>query len=366
MLAPAGASAPEWADRACALLAPYPALLLAVSGGPDSVALMLLAAHYLSSGDRRLAVATVDHGLRDGSAQEAKQVGAWAQALALPHHLLTWRGPRPATRIQERARLARYQLLAQCAATLGDAAIVTAHHADDQAETILFRMTRGSGVAGLAGMSRISHWENTAILRPLLDVPKTALEAFCQAAGHDFFRDPSNADNKYARARLRTLAPTLAAQGLDREALLRLGARAARADEALVHCTATLRRQAIRHADDVSAQFDKATLAAATPEILRRLIGREIGRLAPKAPLRLERLERLADQLHASFAAGVAWRGTMAGLIVESRADALMLRPAPPRSRPGDRARPTTTSVAGAPAAAMLQDASLGKKPCGA
>lgn len=335
MLTPTSAPAPDWADRARARLAPYPTLLLAVSGGPDSVALMLLAAQSLSGGDRRLAVATVDHGLREGSAQEAEQVGAWARALDLPHHVLTWQGPRPATRIQERARLARYRLLAQCAATLGDAAIVTAHHADDQAETILFRMMRGSGVAGLAGMSRISHLENTAILRPLLDVPKEALEAFCRAAGHDFLRDPSNADTKYVRARLRALAPTLAAQGLDREALLRLGARAARAEEALVHCAETLRRQAIRHVDDVSAQFDGATLAATTPEILRRLIGGEISRLAPKAPQRLERLERLADQLHASLAAGIAWRGTMAGLIVEIRAGALVVRPAPPRASPG-------------------------------
>ena len=357
---------PDWADRACALIAPCPALLLAVSGGPDSVALMLLVARYFAGKGHRLAVATVDHGLREGSALEAQQVGAWARALDLPHHVLAWEGPKPGTRIQERARRARYRLLAECAATLGDAAIVTAHHADDQAETILFRMTRGSGVAGLAGMSRVSHLENTAILRPLLDVPKAALEAFCRAAGHDFFRDPSNGDAKYARARLRVLAPTLAAEGLDRDALLRLGARAARAEEALVHYGETLRRQALRHADDASARFDGAALAAAPPEILRRLIANEIGRLAPKAPQRLERLERLADRLHALLATGGAWRGTMAGLIVESRAGALVLRPAPPRALARGLCASATARPDDSLPDASLPDASLGKKPCGA
>jgi tRNA(Ile)-lysidine synthase len=333
VLAPVAATVPDWANRSLALLAPYPRLLLAVSGGPDSVALMLLVARHLANGSRQIDVATVDHGLRPGSAQEAQQVAAWAQELGLPHHILPWRGPKPETRIQERARAARYHLLAACASGLGNAPIVTAHHADDQAETILFRLSRGSGVTGLAGMSLRAERGDAILLRPFLDTPKSTLEAFCRTADYAFLRDPSNGDRKYARARLRALAPLLAERGLDRDALLRLGARAARAEEALASCAAALRQEAIRHVDRVSACFDPAPLAAAPSELLQRVIAGEILRLAPDAPLRLERLERLVTALLAPLAAGDAWRTTLAGVIVECRADALIIRPAPPRRR---------------------------------
>jgi tRNA(Ile)-lysidine synthase len=294
---------------------------------------MLLAARHLVSASQRIEVATVDHGLRPGSAQEAEHVADWARELGFPHHILTWRGPKPETRIQERARAARYRLLVEYASALGKAPIVTAHHADDQAETILFRLSRGSGVGGLAGMSMRAERGDTILLRPFLDTPKSTLEAFCCAAGHPFLRDPSNDDSKYARARLRALAPLLAERGLDRDALLRLGARAARAEEALALCAAALRREAIRHVDCVSARFDPAPLVAAPTELLQRVIAGEILRLAPDAPLRLERLERLVAALRAPLAAGDSWRATLADVIVECRADALIVRPAPPRRR---------------------------------
>jgi len=121
------------AERALDLLAPCRSLLLAVSGGPDSVALMLLCAGWRDRASHDIAVATVDHGLRPESRAEAERVGDWARALGFAQHLLTWTGDKPATRIQERARDARYRLLADCAQRIGADAIVTAHHADDQA-----------------------------------------------------------------------------------------------------------------------------------------------------------------------------------------------------------------------------------------
>jgi tRNA(Ile)-lysidine synthase len=201
------------------------------------------------------------------------------------------------------------------------------------------------------------------LLRPFLETPKVALAAFCRAAGHDFLRDPSNDNPKFARARLRALAPLLAAQGLDRDALLRLGARAARADDALARCAEKLRQEAVRSVDSVSAHFDPAVLAAAPPELVQRVIAAEIARLAPKATPRLDRLERLVDALRAPLASGEAWRATLAGLVVECRADAVILRPAPPR-RPvlraaGDPGRPEH-------AVRPSVNASLGKKPDGA
>ena len=219
-------------------LAGESALLLAVSGGPDSVALMLLAARWpRRAAGVKITVATVDHGLRENSRDEALQVGRWAGALGFDHRLLIWDGPKPATRIQETARAARYALLCACAREIArECAVVTAHHADDQAETILFRLTRGSGVAGLSGMASASTRGGVRLLRPLLDVPKAALEAICDEAGHPFFRDPANENTRFARARLRALNATLSAQGLDRGALLRLGGRAARAESALSWC----------------------------------------------------------------------------------------------------------------------------------
>jgi tRNA(Ile)-lysidine synthase len=316
------------------LLAPYRSLLLAVSGGPDSVALMLLCADWPDRVAHEIAVATVDHGLRTGARAEAEQVADWAQKLGFTHHLLGWIGEKPATRIQERARDARYGLLADCARDIGADAVVTAHHADDQAETILFRLTRGSGVAGLSGMAPVARCGGAALLRPLLGWRKSALVSVCEAAKHPFFTDPSNANEIFARARLRRLAPALAEMGLDTDGLLRLGARAARADAALDACSAELRARAVIGSDAETARFDAGALGAAPLELLLRLVAAEVQRLAPQAQIRLERLERAAAALSEALRSGKTLRLTLAGLILESACGVMTLRPAPRRRTP--------------------------------
>lgn len=320
------------------LLASHGSLLLAVSGGPDSVALMLLLAHWPARARHEIAVATVDHGLRQGSAAEAEQVGGWAGALGFQHHLLKWEGEKPTTRIQERARAARYALLADCAKRIGADAIVTAHHADDQAETILFRLTRGSGVSGLAGMAARARCGDIDLLRPLLGLRKSALIEICEAAGRPYVTDPSNADDAYARVRLRKLAPALERLGLDADALLRLGARAARASEALDACAATLRARAVLEAGSEATRFDAAALREAPLELVQRLLAVEIARLAPGAQLRLERLERAALRLSEALADGRNLRITLAGLVLDAGPAAVALRPAPPRRIPAPEA----------------------------
>ena len=196
------------ADALLAPLAEERALLLAVSGGPNSLALMLLASRWSLRDKMPIHVATVDHGLRANSREEAIFVAREAEALGFPHRLLVWEGAKPLTRLQERAREARYVLLAGCAAEIDPScAVVTAHHADDQAETILFRLCRGSGVAGLSGMSAVSTLDGLKLLRPLLDTPKTALEAICvegRAALCDRSRQRRSAlrPREAARARL--------------------------------------------------------------------------------------------------------------------------------------------------------------------
>ena len=139
---------------------------------------MLLAARWSLRDKIKTVVATVDHGLRAASREEALSVASERKRSASSIDCSSGTGEKPSTRLQERAREARYALLADCAAAIDPrCAIVTAHHADDQAETILFRLCRGSGVAGLAGMAAVSTFKGARLLRPLLDTPKAALEA---------------------------------------------------------------------------------------------------------------------------------------------------------------------------------------------
>ena len=157
-----------------------------------------------------------------------------ARRLGVPHRTLRWRGKKPVTGLPEAARYARYGLLAQAAGRAGYGHILTAHTLDDQAETVLFRLSRGSGLAGLAGMARASRLPvgggDFVLLRPFLTVAKARLIATLEAAGIGFCDDPSNRDPRFTRARLRALMPALAREGLDARGLARLSARMRRAD----------------------------------------------------------------------------------------------------------------------------------------
>lgn len=317
-------------DHTLAPLAGRGRVLLAVSGGPDSIALMLLAARWSARGETDVAVATVDHGLRAEASEEARQVGDWARRLGFAHHILSWEGEKPATRIQERAREARYRLLGDCARAIGATAIVTAHHADDQAETILFRLTRGSGVAGLAGMAAVSRLDGLALLRPLLGLRKRTLEALCAAHGQAFLRDPSNENPAYARVRLRRLGALLEAQGLGVEALLRLGARAARAEAALIDAAARAAAALPAERDARLFRVAAEALRALPRELLLRVIAAEIARIGASEP-RLERLERACDHLGEALAAGGACKTSLGGASIALTAQTLTIAPEPPR-----------------------------------
>jgi tRNA(Ile)-lysidine synthase len=327
-------SAAVAADALLAPLAGEPALLLAVSGGPDSVALMLLAAQWSARpAEMKIAVATVDHGLREGSREEASRVGAWAGALGFEHHLLMREGPRPKSRIQEIARSARYALLcARARAMTPQGAIVTAHHADDQAETVLFRLTRGSGLAGLAGMKARSTQDGVKLLRPLLGTPKSALEALCVAEDHPFFRDPSNENRDFARARLRALRATLRDQGLETPTLLRLGRRAGAASEALEWAAARLGEAARLACEAEEARFSSPALREAPRELIQRVLAADFRRRGAPAP-QLERLERAAEKIAQSLRDGPELRVTLAGVLIRVDDRIVSLTPAPPRFR---------------------------------
>ncbi len=287
-------------------------LLLAVSGGPDSLALMHLAAQWRGRRRTPIAVAVVDHGLRPQAAREAGQVADWARELGFDAHVLVWRGDKPKSRIQERARQARYDLLAACARDVGADHILTAHHADDQAETILFRLSRGSSIAGLAGMAEKTALQGLVLARPLLGLPKRSLVDFCRDRGLDFFEDPSNLDPSFARAKIRRLAAQLAALGLTRKSLLILGARAAKNDAAIEFAADVLQQRL------GGGEGYDLTLLAQTPQaVFERLLARLIAALGQPAPLRLERLESCAARLRACAREGRKAKLTLAGAILQ-------------------------------------------------
>lgn len=327
------------ADQLFQPLASGTAVLLAVSGGPDSMALCLLAATWARGPARPpVFVATVDHGLRPESRAEAELVARVAAAHGLPYRILDWRGPKPKTRIQERARTMRYALLAEEARRVGATLIATGHHADDQAETILLRLARGSGLHGLAGMPLKTELEpNLWLVRPLIDQRKAALVALCTAENCPFVEDPSNDNEAFARTRLRRAMPALVALGLDTSRLVRLGARLARAEAALEAETDRVARLRLSAASPsrMVVELGGDVLPA---EIRLRLLARAIATLAPDKRIRLERLETLSARLAESLARGAPLRATLGGTVLTlDETGVLCVEPEGPRQRGGAR-----------------------------
>jgi tRNA(Ile)-lysidine synthase len=316
-----------------ALFAPFgraKALLIAVSGGPDSTALLLMAAEWAKRrGKTRIEAATVDHGLRPESADEAKAVATLCARLGVGHRILQWKGVKPTSRLQERAREARYRLLVDHAKAISADALMTAHHADDQAETVLFRLLRGSGVAGLRGMDHMTARDGMTIARPLMGLKKRDLIAFANTRKTPFIDDPSNVDPRFARTRLRALLARLDEEGLNADALDRLARRARETEEALAHLTAEVEAQiGSEGAIDARALF--ATPIAIAHRILARRIAEAGGRDATR--IGLEKIEMLALGLRDALKDRRAHGANVGGAIVRLNAKGrLSFAPEPPR-----------------------------------
>jgi tRNA(Ile)-lysidine synthase len=326
-----------------------PALLLAVSGGPDSMALMWLVARWrnaLSRGPRLIAV-TVDHGLRSEAAAEARNVKRLARSLDVPHRTVRWTGVKPKTGLPAAARAARYRLLAQAARAGGATHILTAHTRDDQAETLLMRMLRGSGISGLAAMARESERDGVRLARPFLNVSKSRLIATLRKAKLDFADDPTNRNLNFTRPRLRAVMPVLAAEGGDARNLVRLAARLARANAAVevlvdgAERYLALRYGAARPVNDAKV-FDAKAFAAMPEEIRLRLLKRAIDRYGHEGPAELGKIEALLaalDRACAGQAREAQAKGqprlkqTLAGALVGLTGGRIRIEPAPPRRR---------------------------------
>jgi len=213
-------------------LDPADRFAVAVSGGADSMALALCAQRWAKQNNKNGIALIVDHGMRAESAAEAQQVKTRLESIGLSAETLRWQPP-SGHPMHAQAREARYHLLEQACRRHDIIDLWVAHHREDQAETIVMRLAKGSGVEGLAGMSRVSRRGDIRILRPFLTLSKQRLIATCQAAPIDFVTDPSNASEKYARGRLRKIMPLLQPEGLTIDSLVDLGERAAEANEAL-------------------------------------------------------------------------------------------------------------------------------------
>lgn len=280
---------------------PRPRLALAVSGGGDSLAAILLAAHWAHERGGRVVGLTVDHRLRPNSTAEAVLVGRWLANHGIEHHILTWtHETRPQADIQAQARAARYALLEDWCRANGVLHVVLAHHQDDQGETVLMRLARGSGIEGLAGMSPIRHGPHLRWLRPLLTVPKQRLLATLRAWDQDWVDDPSNSDNRNARVRLRLLAPDLAAEGLDNARLAQTAARLAGARDALER---DLSQALLRWGQVYPGGFawiDNAAWGDLADDLALRLLSRLVRTLGGETVSpRLERTQSLLSRLRA-------------------------------------------------------------------
>ncbi|MDE3015767.1 MAG: tRNA lysidine(34) synthetase TilS [Pseudomonadota bacterium] len=191
---------------ACGPFEHAPTLAVAVSGGADSMALLLLAHDWANAEGGSAVALTVDHGLRKESAEEAKQVQQWCEAWGIEQHILRIQdsGFRiPDSGIQAAARDARYRLLTDWCKMHHVLHLLTAHHQDDQAETLFFRLGRGSGLDGLACMPAVSQVHGVRLLRPLLGMLKSRLKALLMEAGQPWIEDPSNQSPRYTRNRIR-------------------------------------------------------------------------------------------------------------------------------------------------------------------
>jgi tRNA(Ile)-lysidine synthase len=216
-------------------------LILGVSGGADSTALMVLVARWKKRPPTL--VVSVDHGLRAESAAETKLVAGNAARLGLPWRVMKAE-KRPADgNLQDWARRARYRLLVAAALDAGFDTIVTAHHEDDQAETFLLRLARGSGVYGLSAMSDESALDGLVLARPLLAVPREVLQRIARRSGFEVVDDPSNRDPRFDRVRVRAALPALTEIGLTTRRLAETARRLGRAAAALDHYSHVLLKE---------------------------------------------------------------------------------------------------------------------------
>ena len=247
-------------------------------------------------------VLTVDHGLRETSAGDARKVVAWAKKAGLKAHVLAWRGKKPKSGIEALAREARYRLMGAFMAKQGIASLFVGHTEDDQAETFLLRLARGSGLDGLAAMRAHAPWpvagfEGLVVERPLLAFSRGALREYLAAQGQDWLEDPMNEDTAFDRVRLRRARAALEDAGLSAARIAAAAGHLGRVRECLETVSEAVLARAARR-DERGLLLDPKALTAAPRELgLRALAAVLMAVSGQTYRPRFDSLERLFDLL---------------------------------------------------------------------
>lgn len=295
---------------------------VAVSGGGDSVALL----HLLQAwGGRDLAVVTVDHGLREESAEEAAAVGVLAASMGYPHDTLHWTERKKRGNLQDAARTARRQMMTDWAVSNGVQSIVLGHTADDQAETFLMRLARGSGVDGLSSMEPFRIEDGIVWARPLLGVRREALREYLAEIGAAYVDDPTNDDDSFDRVKVRRALGTLGALGIDVPKISKTTERLRSAKQVVYTATRDLSLAATRVTLAGEITLDVDRLLSGQRSLQLRILSEAVrfvsgSYYAPRAYM----VENVLDQLEGTFLAA-----TLHGCIVRSGKDGLVIRREP-------------------------------------
>lgn len=301
-------------DALCSLFTSVPGdtpVALAVSGGGDSMALLHLALRWSRLGGPALHVLTVDHGLRSDSADEARAVATFCAAQGVPHETLHWAtGPGETGNLSDAARTARYTLMARACAAHGIPTLLTGHTLDDQAETVLLRLGRGSGVDGLAAMRPVTALWGLRVVRPLLGIRRAALRRMLTAEGIAWSEDPTNQDRRYTRIAAREALETLAPLGITAERLAATATAMAEARQVLDASASALAADICTLSPLGYVVFDPLRLVRAPREMRHRLLSRILCAVSgtPYRP-RLEALAGLLDRMSMADFGGATLHG---------------------------------------------------------
>jgi tRNA(Ile)-lysidine synthase len=300
-------------------------LAVALSGGPDSMALCWLLSRWAAQqGGAEIHALTVDHGLRPEANEEARQVGVWVKDWPhVRHEILridAGEDNAPTSSIMENAREGRYKVLDEYCRAHNIRKLFVAHHREDQAETFLFRLAKGSGLDGLAAMRYERPYNgNLTIVRPLLDFAKEQLIAICAENDIPCVRDPTNDDTRFARNRLRRAYDVLEREGLTAKRLSVTAGRIARAREALDYTAQKVMKEAQVLKESQKVILDRGIIEEWPSEIRLRVIIKAMAELLPAQDgygPRMEKLEKLVSDL---FEGGTFRRRTLGGFIVSER-----------------------------------------------
>lgn len=293
-------------------------IAVAVSGGGDSLALTLLTYEWCIKNNVNMTALTVDHGLRSESVEEAKQVNNWLTSLGINHQILTWIGHKPDANIQDEARNARYRLMGEWCVSNDIEYLFLGHHQDDQAETFLMRLFRGSGIDGLSAMEKRASFPypeyaefGLQICRPLLSVPKKRLLSFLKDKDQTWVEDPSNEKKKFLRIQIRELIKNSEIDGLDAERLSSTAQRMQRVRSLLDELTDKAESVCVVYNPLGFAQLNVKKLSNHHEEIALRLLARILKKVSGEYyPPRFHKLERLYENIQSNQFSGQTLLGT--------------------------------------------------------